>query len=71
MGSGVLVLARAEITMKYAGAYAKASKKGKGRILDEVCVVTGWSRDNVRRRLRAVAKRPPDAGKFQPRAQAR
>ena len=28
--------ARAEITVKYARAYAKASKKDKGRLLDEV-----------------------------------
>ncbi|WP_202616239.1 hypothetical protein [Actinomyces sp. 432] len=63
--------ARAEITRKYAGAYAKASKKDKGRMLDEVCAVTGWSRDNARRRLRAVAKRPPGAGRPEPRTRAR
>ena len=33
--------ARAEITVKYARAYAKASKKDKGRLLDEVVAVTG------------------------------
>lgn len=32
-------------------ARARASKKGKGRMLDEVCAVTGWSRDNARQRL--------------------
>ena len=37
MGSGLSMRARAEITGKYAGAYAKASKKDKGRMLDEVC----------------------------------
>jgi hypothetical protein len=40
-------------------AYVRASKKDKGRVLDEVISVTGWSRDNARRRLRAVASRPP------------
>ena len=50
---------RAEITTKYAKAYVKASKKGKGQILDRVVEVTGWSRDNARRRLTAAAKQPP------------
>ena len=54
---------RAEITSKYAGAYAKASKKDKGRVLDEVVSVTGWSRDNARRRLGAAAKRSPGRGR--------
>ncbi len=52
---------RAEVTTKYAKAYAKASKKDKGRVLDDVVSVTGWSRDNARRRLVAAAKRPPGA----------
>lgn len=47
--------ARHEITGKFALAYARARKKDKGKVLDEVCAVTGWSRDNARRRLaRAV-----------------
>jgi hypothetical protein len=50
---------RAEVTTRYAKAYVKASKNDKGRILDEVVGVTGWSRDNARRRLAAAAKRPP------------
>ena len=68
---GCLVRARAEITGRYAKAYAKASKKDKGRILDEVCAVTGWSRDNARRRLVAAARRPPDHRRLGPRARAR
>ena len=63
--------ARAEITGRYAKAYAKASKKDKGRILDEVCAVTGWSRDNARRRLVTAARRPPDHRRSGPRARAR
>jgi len=47
--------ARAEITAKY----AKASKKDKSRLLDEVIAVTGWSRDNARRRLAQAAKTRP------------
>lgn len=53
---------RAEITARFARAYVKASKAGKGQILDQAVQVTGWSRDNARRRL-AVAARPPGAGR--------
>lgn len=54
---------RAEITTKYAKAYVKASKADKGRVLDQVVEVTGWSRDNARRRLTAAASRAPGAGR--------
>lgn len=54
---------RAEVTSKYAKAYAKASKKDRGRMLDEVVSVTGWSRDNARRRLTAAATAPPGPGR--------
>jgi transposase InsO family protein len=54
---------RAEVTTRYAKAYVKASKKDKGRILDQVVGVTGWSRDNARRRLVAAARQPPGAGR--------
>jgi len=40
-----------------------AGKADKGRVLDEVVSVTGWSRDNARRRLRAAAKRSPGSGR--------
>jgi hypothetical protein len=53
---------RAEITARFAQAYVKASKADKGQILDRVVEVTGWSRDNARRRLTA-ATRPPGAGR--------
>ncbi len=42
---------RAENTTKYAKAYVKAGKGERRRILDQVVEVTGWSRDNARRRL--------------------
>jgi hypothetical protein len=54
---------RAEITTRYAKAYGKAAKKDKGKVLDQVVDVTGWSRDNARRRLTAAARRPPGAGR--------
>ncbi len=54
---------RAEVTTRYARAYVKASKKGKGRVLDEVVSVTGWSRDNARRRLVAAARSRPGSGR--------
>jgi len=54
---------RAEVTTKYAKAYARASKKDKGQVLDDVVSVTGWSRDNARRRLVAAAIQPPGAGR--------
>lgn len=50
---------RAEITTKYAKEYTTASKKAKGAVLDEVIAVTGWSRDNARRRLTRAATYPP------------
>ena len=49
---------RVEITSRYAKAYRKAGKTEKGRVLDEVVSVTGWSRDNARRRLVAAVRRP-------------
>lgn len=54
---------RAEATTKYAKAYAKASKKDKGRVLDQVVEVTGWSRETACRWLTAAVKSPPGPGR--------
>jgi hypothetical protein len=54
---------RAEITTRYAKAYVRASTKDKGQILGQVVEVTGWSRDNARRRLTAAAEQPPGSGR--------
>jgi hypothetical protein len=54
---------RVEITSRYAKVYLKVGRKEKGRVLDEVVSVTGWSRDNARRRLVAAARRPPGVGR--------
>ena len=63
MESGLSMQSRAEVTTRYARAYVKAGKKDRGRVLDEVVAVTGWSRDNARRRLSQAAKRPPGTGR--------
>jgi len=54
---------RADVTAKYAKMYVKAGKADKGRILDQVMGVTGWSRDNARRRLVAAARLSPGGGR--------
>lgn len=63
MGSELSMTSRAEVTTKYAKEYVKARKKDKGRVLDEVVSVTGWSRDNARRRLTAAARLAPGRGR--------
>lgn len=63
MESGLSMTSRAEITTRYAKAYVKAAKKDKGTVLDQVVEVTGWSRDNARRRLTAAAMRAPGSGR--------
>ena len=63
MGSELSMRSRVEITTRYAKAYVKASKSEKGRVLDEVVSVTGWSRDSARRRLTRAATSPPGSGR--------
>jgi transposase InsO family protein len=63
MDGGLSMRSRAEVTTRYAKAYVKAGKKDQGRILDQVVEVSGWSRDNARRRLVAAAKAPPGPGR--------
>ena len=61
---------RHEITKKYAREYGRASKKDKGRVLDELVAVTGWSRANARRAITVAAKRkgPARSARRKPRA---
>jgi hypothetical protein len=47
MGQGLSLSARREITRQSAAEYARATKKDKGRILDDLVGVTGWSRANA------------------------
>src|SRR6478672_9480051 len=63
MKSGLSMRSRAEMTMRYARSFKAADKRSKGRILDEVVSVTGWSRDNARRRLTSAAQSPPGTGR--------
>ena len=76
MGRGLSAVARAEITARYAKAYRVAPRAVKVRLLDEVVAVTGWSRDNARRRLsqalvpRPVRSKPGRPRKFSPETAA-
>ena len=45
-----------EIVRDYLDAYAAARKRDKGWLLDEIMILTGWSRDHARRRLAQLAK---------------
>ena len=56
MGQGLSLSARREITKQAAAEYARAAKKDKGRILDDLVAVTGWSRANARRALSTGAE---------------
>ena len=49
--------ARREITKKHAAEYARAPKKAKGVMLDQLVATTGWSRANARRALTTAGKR--------------
>lgn len=58
---GLQMAERKAVTKQMAGRYAKASKKDKGKMLDELCALTGWTRRHARRALaQAIAsQRPP------------
>ena len=57
MGQGLSMATRHEITKRYAKEYERASKKERGRMLDELVAVTGWSRANARRAVRTAGRR--------------
>jgi hypothetical protein len=50
---------RKAVTGQMARRYARASKKGKSAMLDELCELTGWSRRHARRALTQVASGTP------------
>jgi hypothetical protein len=49
---------RKAVTKQMAKRYAKASKKGKGVMLDELCELTGWTRRHARRALTQALEQP-------------
>ncbi|HEY5880495.1 MAG TPA: hypothetical protein VIU11_16415 [Nakamurella sp.] len=61
------MMSRAEIAIGYGRAFRAADKRTKGRILDEVVSVTGWSRDSARRRQRVWAASGGQCGSAWPR----
>jgi hypothetical protein len=58
---------RQAVTKAIATRYARASKAGKGRILDELCATTGWHRSHARKALKQ-AGRPRVVRARRPRA---
>jgi hypothetical protein len=68
---GLTVSQRKAVTKTIATRYARANKVGKGRILDELCAMTGWHRNHARKALKnalrpkvikARGPRPPKYG---------
>ncbi|MUM03031.1 transposase, partial [Mycobacterium sp. CBMA334] len=51
---GLRLAERRAITETAATGYQLASKRGKGRILDELCANTGWRRNHARKALSAA-----------------
>ncbi|PLS24100.1 Integrase core domain, partial [Bifidobacterium imperatoris] len=48
-----------QVTLRFRDEYMKASKKDKGRILDEMCSVLGIGRSTARRRLTEAGRGRP------------
>lgn len=53
---GLTMAERRAVTKQMAERYRKAPKKTKGAILDELCALTGWTRDHARRTLGKVRR---------------
>jgi hypothetical protein len=57
---GLSMAERTAVTKEMAKRYHRAGTKEKGRMLDELCALTGWNRRHARRRLtEAIAPRAP------------
>jgi hypothetical protein len=63
---------RKAVTKQMVARYARASKSEKGRMLDELTTLTGWTRRHARRSLTAMAlpqrPRKPGLGPTVPRS---
>lgn len=55
---GLSMAQRKAVTKQMAARYARASKREKGAMLDELCELTGWTRRHARRALLAPAPTP-------------
>jgi hypothetical protein len=69
MARELAMATKRDLTKAYAREYARAAKKDKGLMLDELCAATGWSRVNARRAIRQANARvgPAAARKRKPR----
>ena len=63
---GLTMSQRRAVTKTIATRYRRASKAGKGRILDELCATTGWHRNHARKAL-GLALRPRVVRERRPR----
>ena len=57
---GLSMAQRKAVTKEMLKRYAKAPKAEKGRMLDELCALTGWTRRHARRALAAAAQGTTD-----------
>ncbi len=65
---GLSMAERKAVTKQMARRYQKVSKGEKGRMLDELCALTGWTRRHARRALaQAIAGRPEPPRRPRPR----
>jgi hypothetical protein len=73
---GLTLAERRAVTKTIAIRYGRADKRGKGKILDELCATTGWHRNHARKALKAalrpkiVAPRRPRPPKYGPKVVA-
>ena len=53
---GLTLAERRAVTRTIAIRYGRADKRGKGKVLDELCATTGWHRNHARKALKAVLR---------------
>lgn len=55
---GLSMAERRAVTKQMTRRYVTASKRDKGRMLDELCALTGWTRRHARRALSQALQAP-------------